>query len=350
MTARALSGTCLERLVKMASPLLRAAQRKCPRAGPGRSHDYQDWQMAALILVAILHRRKSKSAQYRLLHERRATLQQWLSLDRFPARSTYFSRYRQAHRLFQKAIGLQGAHAIAEQLVDPTTVAVDKSLVHARGPVCHPRRRPPPGADRDAAWCYSKHHGWVWGYCFEVVVTATEHSTVFPLLASANAANTSECRSFLDKAPQLPAATRYVLADRGYDSNACQEAVQGDPQNRPNGRRFVCPLQARAGKPAVGRYPHRGRRRQQCRQRQQRLDFLQSTRGQQLYARRSKTVEPFHEWFKHAFELTDHVWHRRLDNNQTQLLAALFTYQLLLRYNHRCGHNNGRVQWILDTL
>jgi hypothetical protein len=65
MTARALSGACLERLVRMAGPLLRAAQRQCPRTGPGRTHDYLDWQIAALILIAILHRRKSKSAQYR---------------------------------------------------------------------------------------------------------------------------------------------------------------------------------------------------------------------------------------------------------------------------------------------
>ena len=61
-------------------------------------------------------------------------------------------------------------------------------------------------------------------------------------------------------------------------------------------------------------------------------------------------MEPFHEWFKNSFELADRVWHRGLQNNQTQLLASLFAYQLLLRYNHRCGHRNGQVQWILDTL
>jgi len=352
MVARAPSGACLERLVRMVNPLLRAAQRQCPRTGPGRSPDYQDWQIAALILIAILHRRKSKSAQYRFLHERerQAALQQWLHLQEFPARSTYFTRYRQAHRLFQQAIGLQGLKAIAEGLADPVTVAVDKSLLAARGPVCHPRRPPPKGADRDAAWCRNNHHGWVWGYSFETVVSAPKNGLIVPLLASAAAANASECRTWLDKASQLPSPTRYVLADAGYDSNDAQEAVEYDQQGRRNGRRFLCPLQARAGKPAVGRYPHRGRRGQQCQRRQQRLDFLQTPRGKQLYARRNKTIEPFHEWFKHAFELTDRVWHRGLDNNQTQLLAALFAYQLLLRYNHRCGHQNGQIQWILDTL
>jgi hypothetical protein len=350
MTARALSGTCLERLVRMASPMLRAAQRPCPRAGPGRSADYQDWQIAALILLALLHRRKSKSAQYRFLLERRAALQQRLNLTDFPARSTYFARYRQAHRLFRQAIGLQGVKALAEGVADATTVAVDKSLVAARGPVGHARRRPAPGVDRDAAWGYSEHHGWVWGYSFEVLVTASPHSRVFPLLASAAPANLSECRSFLAKAPDLAATTRYVLADRGYDSNACQEAVEHDPQGRPTGRRFLCPLIRRAGKPPAGRYPHRGRRGRQARQRQRRLDFLRRPRGRRLYQRRGQTVEPFHEWFKNSFELSARAWHRGRENNQTQLLAALFSYQLLLRYNHRCGHRNGQVQWVLDAL
>jgi hypothetical protein len=350
MSARAPSGTCLERLVRMASPVLRAAQRQCPRAGPGRLPDYEPWQMAILILVALWHRRKSKSAQYRFLHERRAALQQWLNLTDFPARSTYFIRYRQAHRLFQQALGLQGVKALAEGLADATVVAVDKSLVAARGPVWHPRHPPAPGVDRQAGWGYSAHDHWVWGYSFEILVTATAHSLVFPLLASAGPANVSEYRSFLAKAAQLPAGTRHVLADRGYDSNACQEAVEHDPQGRPSGRRFLCPLIGRAGHSPVGRAPHRGRRGRQARQRQRRQEFLHSSRGRRLYQRRRQTVEPFHEWFKNSFELSDRVWHRGLDNNQTQLLAALFAYQLLLRYNHRCGHRHGQVQWILDAL
>jgi hypothetical protein len=171
-----------------------------------------------------------------------------------------------------------------------------------------------------------------------------------PLLASAGPANVSECRSFLVKIPHLPAATRHVLADRAYDTNACQEAVEVDPQGQPTGRHFLCPLIRRAGKPPAGLYPQRGRRGRQCLRRRRRLEFLHSPRGRRLYTRRSKTVEPFHEWFKNSFELTDRVWHRGADNNQTQLLAALFCYQLLLRYNHRCGHRNAQVQWILDAL
>ncbi len=80
--------------------------------------------------------------------------------------------------------------------------------------------------------------------------------------------------------------------------------------------------------------------------RQKRISFYLSPPGQQLYAQRSQTVEPFNDWFKSLFEL----WHYGLQNNQTQILAAIFCYQLLLRYNRRCGRKNGQIKWVLDTL
>ena len=68
------------------------------------------------------------------------------------------------------------------------------------------------------------------------------------------------------------------------------------------------------------------------------------------YARRGQTVEPFNDWFKGLFELDQQVWHRGLDNNRTQMLAAIFAYQLLVRYNYRRGNENGQVKWITDCL
>ena len=134
MFARATDGTCLATLVKLAIPLCRAAQCQCPRAGPGRPPEYDDWKIAVLIVVAVLKSRKSKSAQYRFVHEHSRELMRWLKLDQFPVRSTYFRRYRQADKLFQMAIELQGRQAIDSGLADASVVAVDKSLLTARGP------------------------------------------------------------------------------------------------------------------------------------------------------------------------------------------------------------------------
>lgn len=356
MGKRATVGTCLASLVKMAMPLCQQAERECPRTGPGRKPEIADWVLAVLIMVAVLKRKKSKSAQYRFLDEHRRELQELLGIARFPARSTYFDRYRRTHSLLAQAIKLQGQKAIAEGIVDPTVVAADKSLIAARGPLWHKsdrkKKRIPKGlrgVDRDSDWGYSKHDGWVQGYSFEVVVSATKSSVVFPLLASVGTASAKETTTFDPKINDLPQATKNVAADSGYDSNHVAERVEYTEDGKRSGRRFLCPENKRGSKEKRGRKPVQPRN-ESHRRRLARREFYHSRRGKAIYARRSQTVEPFNEWFKSLFELEDRVWHRGLENNQTQLLAALFVQGLLIRYNYRCGNENGRIRWISDKL
>jgi Transposase DDE domain len=356
MGKRATVGTCLASLVKMAVPLCQQAERECPRTGPGRKPEIADWVLAVLIMVAVMKRKKSKSAQYRFLDEHRRELADLLGTGKFPARSTYFDRYRRAHRLFAAAVKLQGERAVAEGIVDATVVAADKSLVAARGPLWHKsdrkKKRIPNGlrgVDQDCDWGCSKHDGWVQGYSFEVVVSATKHSIVFPLLASADVASAKEMTSFDEKIDDLPESTKNVVADSGYDSNHVAERVEYSAEGKRSGRRFLCAENKRGSKGKPGRKPMEPRN-ESHRRRLARRHFYCSRRGKAIYRRRSQTVEPFNEWFKSLFELEDRVWHRGLENNQTQLLAALFTYGLLVRYNHRRGNQNGQVRWILDSM
>jgi hypothetical protein len=356
MGKRATVGTCLASLVKMAVPLCQQAERECPRTGPGRKPEIADWVLAVLIMVAVIKRKKSKSAQYRFLDEHRRELAELLGTDQFPARSTYFDRYRRAHLLFQCAIKLQGQKAIAEGIIDAADVAADKSLIAARGPLWHQsdrkKNRIPKGlrgVDRDSAWGRSKHDGWVQGYSFEVVVSATKNSPIFPLLASADTASAKETTTFDEKIDDLPEATKNVSADSGYDSNHIAERIEYSTEGKRTGRRFVCPENKRGSKDKSGRKPVEPRD-ESHRRRLARRQFYRSRRGKTIYRRRSQTVEPFNEWFKSLFELEDRVWHRGLENNQTQLLAALFAYGLLVRYNHRRGNENGQIRWIIDTL
>lgn len=353
MQARATEGTCLATLVRMASRFCQAAARQHPRSGPGRLPTYSDAAIATMVAVAILKGRKSKSAQYRFLHEQRQSFMRWLKLDSFPARSSYCDRYRRAHCLFKHVIELHGARLIAEGIVDASVLAVDKSLLRARGPNWNRKDRQagrvPPlrGIDRDSEWGYSTHHGWVQGYSYEVVVTASERGPVCPLIASATTANISEKTSFGSKIDAIPAQTRYVLADGGYNKNEFGERVE----ERSGGRcQFVCPpgRMFQDDPPSGYRLTRQEQRSRQ--RRMQRASFYSSRRGKTLYNRRGVTVEPFNDWFKRLFDLGNHVWHRGLPNNQTQLLGCLFAYQLLIRYNHTKGHHNAKVQWILDAL
>src|SRR5579872_3129903 len=192
MGKRASMRASLADLVEMAKPLLQRAEQACPRKGPGCPPTIPDWVLGVLIMVGVLKRKKSKSAQYRFLDQNRQDLQKWLGTKRFPARSTYFDRYRRAHQLFRVAVRLQGRQALREKVATGECVAVDKSLVAARGPAWHKRQRTqgvvPRGVDRDSTWSYSQHHGWLQGYGFEVVVTAEKDGVVVPLLAGVETA------------------------------------------------------------------------------------------------------------------------------------------------------------------
>jgi len=164
-------GTCLAELVKAAIPVCQQAERECPRTGPGRKPEIADWVMTVLIMVAVMKRRKSKSAQYRFLDQHRRPLMEWLGIDRFPSRTTYFDRYRRVYRLYEQAVRIEGTRAVAHGLADARCLAVDQSVVRARGPRWSKRRvklkKVPKGADLEATWTYSDHHGWVLGYIID---------------------------------------------------------------------------------------------------------------------------------------------------------------------------------------
>jgi len=356
MGQRATDGTLVSQLMTLAVPILQAAERRSPRTGPGAKPDVPDWLMAGLIMVAVLHKKKSKSAQFRFLGGHRDQVARWLGATRFPSRATYFRRYRRAHRLYAAAIAVQGEAAIAEGVVDATVVAVDKSLISAVGPPWHARERKagkdcPVGADADAAWGYSEHDGWVYGFSYEVVVSATRGSVVFPLVASVDVASASESRTFVAKIDVLPSQARTVLADSGYDVNHLGERIEFDAADRRTGRRFICPPNPRNNKRPKTKPGHADASRARSRERRgYRIRYYQSARGRRLYARRRKTSEPFNQWLKALFELEGRVWHRGLDNNRTQVLGAIFVYQVLVRYNHRLGNTNGQIQWLLDSV
>lgn len=354
MSRRAMEGTCLLALVRQAIPLCQEAQRQCPRKGPGRKPQVPDWVLAVLIVVAILKMRKSKSSQYRFLLTHREGLLKALGTDRFPARSTYFDRYRRAWQLYEVAIRLAGQLAVQEGFTQARCVAVDKSVIDARGPLWNKRHvargRLPSGVDLDATWTRSAHDGWVMGYGYEVVVTAEKRGAVWPLLASAGAASWQPNRTFPSKIPHLPSSTRYVVADAGYDSNAMAEAVEQSAAGRPTGRRLLCPHVRKAHRPATRVWKATRKRKHHRKLRDARKAFMARPFARRLLRRRGCKVEPFNDWLKSRFELHHKVWHRGLDNNRTQILGAMFGYQLLLHVNHRYGNTNGRIQWILDSL
>lgn len=339
----------LDSMLRMAVDVLKPISERTSHSGPGHPFEYQPWQVAAMMLVATLRRCKSKGSQYRFIKHHQHQLLSTLELERIPSRSTFYQRYRQGYGYLSLTLVVHARVTLEELQFEPEVAAVDKTLIPAKGKLWHNSQRQqgkcPPGVDREADWGFSNHHRWVWGYGLETMVTADQDGYVVPLAASVEPANVSETQSVKDKIWMMPESLNYLLADAGYDSNALQQLVEDVGQCT-----FICPLQKRAGDDQPGQTKRRGERERQRQARIRRHDFYHSPEGQTLYARRSQTTEPFHEWIKELFDLHHHAWHRGLSNNRAQLLLALFAYQLMLRVNHALGNRNAAVTWILDAL
>lgn len=356
MKLRAKEGALLDRFVRMMVRQFRQAEVESPHSGPGRKPEVPDWVLGVMIATGALLRKKRKTAQWRWWREHRAEFAHWMSPERLPGRSQFFDRYGRVERLFQQVIQQLSQHAIRRQWAQVRCVAVDKSLLKGRGRKWSARQRRqgkmPRGVDCDTTWGFSKHHGWVQGYAYEVVVSAPKQGICWPVLASVDTASRNEQRCFAEKTTQLPKTTRYVLADAGYDSNDLAEAIEGTGLGKRKPRRFLCPAVLR-GKAGRKRGPHSREtilRQQRRRRREGRIRFFKSTFARRLYARRKTTVERFHSHFKPLFELAQSVWQWGLANNRIAILAAMTAYQILLTYNHRRRQPTAHLQPLLDAL
>lgn len=352
-------GACLERLIAIAKPILRRSDEVNPRIGRGRRPEIPDWVIALLILTATLKKRKTKSSQFRWISHNEKLLESFLDGYRLPSRSTYFDRFKKAHLLVNNAIVATGQKAIRNGWTDPSVTAVDKSLMEAKGPKWwksdRKKNRIPQklrGIDRESQWGFSSHHGWLQGYSFEVVVSCDKSGVIFPLVASVDVASMSEHRSFGPKIQHIPKSTRYVLADAGYDNNNFADQIERS-KTLGTQRRFLCPQNNRGSK---GNTPspkatNESRRKYASRMRraQRRKNFGRKN-SQKTFRLRSQCIEPFHEWFKSAFELNEKVWHRGIENNRTQVLSCLFAYQILVCVNCKKKRPRGRIRTILDAL
>lgn len=353
MSSPAKDGKLLIEIVAIAAKICQSAEADNPVSRVGRPPEVPYWVLGTMILVGVLLRKRSKTSQYAWWVSHKIQYDQWFPGIAFPGRSTFFERYPKAAKLFEAAIDRHAKVAVAKGWLDTKCVSVDKSLLVARGrkpPFKSSPGRPTKKIDKQASWGYSKHHGWVYGYSFEVVLSSSKNKANWPILASADIASKSEHVTLKEKVARLPPQTRYVLADAGYDSNSTAELVEDSLPREC--RRFICPEVPRHnnGKPRKPTSRQCKTRQYHRKRRDDRRKFYRSTKGKLLYARRKTTIEPFNNHLKELFDLHHRCWHFGLENNRTQVLAAVFGYQVLLHVNHKRGRRNACIKWILDRL
>jgi hypothetical protein len=181
----------------------------------------------------------------------------------------------------------------ADGLADPSIVAVDSTLMKAKGPLWHKSSMkkgivPCQGIDTDARWGYSRTKGWIFGYKLHLICTTGK--IVVPLIAdvttTANVQDNQMYRTLTSSSSSsvfsLPSVL-YMIADPGYDD----KKLYGYSK-KVLGIDLVCPVE-----------------RFECTSKK-RLDlvfFYQSALGQTIYSKRRISIEPLIEYIKSIFRI-----------------------------------------------
>src|SRR5918911_5745932 len=115
--------------------------------------------------------------------------------------------------------GCLGRHLVG--LIDPWAggghaVAIDSTVMHARGGVWHKKHRdagvvPHTSIDTDACWTKSGWHGWVYGWKLHLATTVA--AVWIPLAAELTPATTADNEPAPRLLDELPREARFVLGD-----------------------------------------------------------------------------------------------------------------------------------------
>src|SRR5678810_889620 len=116
-----------------------------------------------------------------------------------------------------------------EKIIDPYIVAIDSTLLKAKGHMWHKSSMnngivPRSGIDTDARWGFSYTRGWIFGYKLHLI--SSTGSIIVPLAADFTTANVQDNQLYnpmISSSPSQSSSlfleTCYMIADSGYDDH-----------------------------------------------------------------------------------------------------------------------------------
>lgn len=234
----------------------------------------------------------------------------------FPSRRTWERRLSAVPATLPARIGCLGRHLAG--LIDPWAaggwaVAIDSTVLHARGGVWHTKHRkagvvPHTSIDTEAGWTKSGWHGWVYGWKLHLATTVA--AVWIPLAAELSPATTADTEPAPRLLDEVPDEARFVLGDTHDNDPAVRDQCFGA------GRFLVATRR--------GAYPHPD-------------DGVEVRRI--FHNLRSLAIENFNGHFKGIFDVHGSVPTRGLVRSQRFALGAVFLYQLTLLYRFEHGHD-----------
>jgi Transposase DDE domain len=253
-------------------------------------------------------------------------------LIQVPDRRTFDRRLRSISTdIKERIVAAMANHFIHEGMIDPYIVAIDSTLLKAKGHIWHKTSMkkgivPRSGIDTDARWEFSHTKGWIFGYKLHLIsstgsAAATTTTTVVPLAADFTTANVQDNQLYNPMTESsssfLSTETHFMIGDSGYDDQKLYDLSI----NR--GFELVCPVQ---------RYEHIPADRLEL------IHFYESELGQTIYSWRSKSIEPLIEHIKSVFRI-DPLPVRGYHKAVGIVLLSILLYQILVYYNYKTRHS-----------
>jgi hypothetical protein len=293
------------------------------RSRGGRPAVYSDRLFLKALVIMLVRNVSTVSGLIAILEqptwEMQALRSRLTEQGRFPSRRTWERRLATLPSSLPARIGCLGRHLVG--LINPWAagghaVAIDSTVLHARGGVWHKKHRdagvvPHTSIDTEAGWTKSGWHGWVYGWKLHLATTVA--AVWIPLAAELTPANTADNEPAPRLLDEVPLDARVVLGDTAYNDPTVRDHCFGAGRLLAATRR--------------GAYPHTD-------------DGVEVRRI--FHKLRSLAIENFNGQFKGIFDAHGSVPTRGLARTRRFALGAILLYQLTLLYRFQ-HHQDLRV-------
>ena len=299
------------------------SQKKVKRRRRGRPYVYSPTIILRCFIVRLWFRLDSNNALHEFLeldYPYNKKIMKRCGLTQIPNRRTFDRRLKTISLDIKERIAVMTSLFLSERMIDPYIVAIDSTLLKAKGSVWHKSSMikgvvPCSGIDTDARWGFSHSKGWIFGYKLHMI--SSTGSTVVPLAADFTTANIQDNQMYNPMTSSTTSTPEekicYMIGDSAYDDDKLYDLSI----NR--GFELVCPVQ---------RYEHTPADRLEL------IQFYESELGQAIYSWRSKSIEPLIEHIKSVFRI-DPLPVRGYQKAAGIVLLSVLLYQILVYYNYK---------------
>lgn len=289
----------------------------------GRPYVYSPTIILRCFIVRLWFRLDSNNALHEFLeldYPYNKKIMKRCGLTQIPDRRTFDRRLKTISLDIKERIAVMTSLFLSERMIDPYIVAIDSTLLKARGSVWHKSSMikgvvPCSGIDTDARWGFSHSKGWIFGYKLHMI--SSTGSTVVPLAADFTTANIQDNQTYNPMTSSTTSTPEekicYMIGDSAYDDQKLYDLSI----NR--GFELICPVQ---------RYEHTPADRLEL------IQFYESELGQAIYSWRSKSIEPLIEHIKSVFRI-DPLPVRGYQKAAGIVLLSVLLYQILVYYNYK---------------